>query len=74
MPLLIEAAMAEPLVDLRFRNRVTNVDARSSGAFVDIETPDGEYALFDHVYFARNEADFRWLPPGPTPEDRRMYG
>ncbi|MFQ6546422.1 FAD-dependent monooxygenase [Aestuariibius sp. 2305UL40-4] len=40
---LAERALAEPLVDLRFKNRVTGVD-KTSGR-LEIETPDGPYAL-----------------------------
>lgn len=42
---LIDAAEAEPLVDLRFRNRVTSVEQFADHAIVEIETPKGEYAL-----------------------------
>jgi serine protease Do len=36
---------------------------------VELSVPDGEYALFDHVYFARSPDDFRWLPPGPSADE-----
>ncbi|MEM1064806.1 MAG: FAD-dependent monooxygenase [Pseudomonadota bacterium] len=42
---LVEACTAEPLVDLRFKNRVIAVEQMGDHAFLDIETPDGEYAL-----------------------------
>lgn len=35
---------------------------------IELSVPDGEYALFDHIYFARSPDDFRWLPPGPSVE------
>ncbi len=38
---LAEAALAHPLIDLRFRNRVTAVD----GGSLTVETPDGAYRL-----------------------------
>ncbi len=40
---LVAAAEASPLVDLRFRNRVTGVEPREGR--LSIETPDGDYAL-----------------------------
>lgn len=43
--LLAERALAEPLVDLRFRNRVTAIDQTGDGAEVRVRTPDGSYAL-----------------------------
>ena len=42
---LAEAAQAEPLVELRFRNRVTAVEPRGDHAALSVETPDGTYAL-----------------------------
>ncbi len=42
---LVEACEADPLVDLRFKNRVIAVEQMGDHAFLDIETPDGEYAL-----------------------------
>ena len=42
---LIEAALQNPLIDVRFKNRVTGVDRHSDHVFLDIETPDGEYSL-----------------------------
>jgi S1-C subfamily serine protease len=36
---------------------------------IDLSVPDGKYALFDHVYFARSPDDFRWLPPGPSADE-----
>jgi 3-(3-hydroxy-phenyl)propionate hydroxylase len=42
---LAEAAEADPLVELRFRNRVTAVEGRGDHAALTVETPDGAYAL-----------------------------
>lgn len=42
---LVEAAQKSPLVDLRFKNKVVSVEQKGDHAFVDIETPDGEYSL-----------------------------
>lgn len=42
---LVERAQEIPLIDLRFKNKVVGLDAGPSGAIVDIETPDGPYAL-----------------------------
>lgn len=42
---LADAALAHPLIDLRFKSRVTAIDRHSDHVFLDIETPEGEYAL-----------------------------
>ncbi|MCG6903027.1 MAG: FAD-dependent monooxygenase, partial [Rhodobacter sp.] len=42
---LAEAALANPLVDLRFKNKVTETAQTADFATVTIETPDGSYAL-----------------------------
>jgi len=42
---LIEAARAEPLIDLRFKNRVTGVAQTEDGVRIEIDTPDGGYTL-----------------------------
>ncbi|TCO69587.1 FAD-dependent oxidoreductase [Rhodovulum euryhalinum] len=42
---LAERALAEPLVDLRFRNRVTGIDQTGDTVHVTVKTPDGHYAL-----------------------------
>jgi len=34
-----------PLVDLRWKHRVTGVESRAEGAQVEVETPDGTYSL-----------------------------
>lgn len=33
-----------------------------------LSVPDGEYALFDHIYLARNDTDFQQLPLAASPE------
>lgn len=42
---LADKALAHPLIDLRFKNRVVGVSQGSEAARVEIETPDGSYAL-----------------------------
>ncbi|MGB8814976.1 MAG: FAD-dependent monooxygenase, partial [Paracoccaceae bacterium] len=42
---LIETALANPLIDLRFKNRVIGVEQSRDYSTVRVETPDGEYAL-----------------------------
>ncbi|MEM1077942.1 MAG: FAD-dependent oxidoreductase [Pseudomonadota bacterium] len=42
---LVERAQEIPLIDLRFKNKVVAIDPGPSGAILDIETPDGPYAL-----------------------------
>lgn len=42
---LVDAVLAEPLVDLRWSNRLTGLDAREDGAELTIATPDGDYRL-----------------------------
>ena len=60
---LAEAAQAEPLIDLRFKNRVVAVD-RAAGV-LRIETPDGAYDL---------EADHICACDGARSPVRRMLG
>ena len=43
--LLYDYALGVPGVEMRFRHRVTGVDAGDDGVRVDVETPDGTYAL-----------------------------
>ena len=43
--MLVRRALEEPLVDLRFKNRVTAVEQAGDHVHVSIETPDGPYAL-----------------------------
>lgn len=42
---LVEAALAEPLLDLRWSNRLTDVQPRNDGATLAITTPDGDYRI-----------------------------
>lgn len=42
---LVDAVLAEPLVDLRWSNRLTGLDVREDGAALTIATPDGDYSL-----------------------------
>lgn len=35
---------------------------------ITLQTPDGEYALFDHIYLARRPEDFNLIPNAPPPE------
>ena len=42
---LVECAEASGLVDLRWKNRVTDVAVTGEGASLEVETPDGPYRL-----------------------------
>lgn len=42
---LVAACQENPLIDLRFKNRVTSVDQTADHVSVGIETPDGDYTL-----------------------------
>ena len=42
---MVEAAQAEPLVDLRFRNRVAEVAPRDDHVALRVATPEGDYPL-----------------------------
>ena len=42
---LYERCAAEPLIELRHRNKVTGVTPRNDGVSVEVETPDGPYTL-----------------------------
>ncbi len=42
---LVERARELPDLDLRFRNKVVSVSPAGSGATLEVETPDGSYAL-----------------------------
>ena len=35
---------------------------------LELAVPDGQYARFDQIYFARTRDDFQWLPSAPDPE------
>ncbi|HEX9856776.1 MAG TPA: FAD-dependent monooxygenase, partial [Paracoccaceae bacterium] len=62
---LIERALALPLIDLRFKNRVTAVVQHGSHAVATIETPDGRYDL---------EADWLIACDGARSPIRGMLG
>ena len=42
---LFERCLAEPLVEMRFCNKVVGVTPGNDGVAVEVETPDGRYAL-----------------------------
>jgi 3-(3-hydroxy-phenyl)propionate hydroxylase len=42
---LVERAAAQPNIELRWRNRVTQVTPNAGGAGLQVETPDGTYTL-----------------------------
>jgi len=35
---------------------------------ISLGCPDGEAALFDHIYFARNPDDYNLIPSAPSPD------
>lgn len=62
---LIEAAQDNPLIDLRFKNKVTGLDQMGDHVFVDVQTPDGEYSL---------EADYLLACDGARSPTRHLMG
>ncbi|MEG1064609.1 FAD-dependent monooxygenase [Comamonas sp.] len=42
---LVEAVEANPLIELRWGNRVNKVEQRGEQAFVEVDTPEGPYSL-----------------------------
>ncbi|WP_043339002.1 FAD-dependent oxidoreductase [Belnapia moabensis] len=42
---LLERAQALPLIDLRWKNRVTGLQSREDGVLLEVETPEGGYRL-----------------------------
>ncbi|KEO51427.1 FAD-dependent oxidoreductase [Thioclava indica] len=62
---LVAQALANPLIDLRFKNKVVGLDQHADHARVAIETPDGEYAL---------EADYLLACDGARSPIREMMG
>ena len=62
---LVERALEIPLIDLRFRNRVCDVEDSGDGVRVSIETPDGAYEL---------EADYLIACDGAKSPIRAMLG
>ena len=43
--ILVRRALELPLIDLRWRHKVTQVEPDAAGATLQVETPDGAYAL-----------------------------
>jgi 3-(3-hydroxy-phenyl)propionate hydroxylase len=62
---LAAQALANPLIDLRFKNRVSGVAQTAAGAQVTVETPDGPYAL---------EAEYILACDGARSPVRQMLG
>lgn len=62
---LVEAALAEPLIDLRFRNRVDVLAREDDHVRIGIETPEGDYML---------EAGWLVACDGARSPSRRMLG
>jgi len=62
---LVEAAQANPLVDIRFKNKVTDVAQNADCATVSVETPEGSYTL---------EAEFVVACDGAKSPVRGMMG
>ncbi|MDJ0628531.1 MAG: FAD-dependent oxidoreductase [Rhodobacter sp.] len=62
---LVEAAQANGLIDLRFKNKVTNIRQNEDCATIEIETPDGTYHL---------EADYLIACDGAKSPIREMIG
>ena len=62
---LVEEAEANPLVDLRFKNKVTGVTQSGDGATLAVETPDGTYEL---------KADYVLACDGAGSPVRKMMG
>ncbi len=42
---LVQACLAEPLLDLRWQSRVIGVTQQADGALLQVQTPDGAYSL-----------------------------
>ncbi|GFE64380.1 FAD-dependent oxidoreductase [Litoreibacter roseus] len=62
---LVEAAQQSPLIDLRFKNKVTDLSQTADSAQVEIETPDGAYTL---------AADYLLACDGAGSPIRKMMG
>ncbi|MBY4595526.1 FAD-dependent monooxygenase [Ottowia caeni] len=62
---LLDACKANPLIDLRWGNKVVGVQQQSDHALVDIDTPEGPYAL---------EADWLVAADGGRSDIRSMLG
>ena len=62
---LAEACLENPLVDVRFKNKVTSIGQTSDQATLDIETPQGTYRL---------KADYLIACDGAKSQIRTMMG
>ena len=62
---LYERCLAEPAIDMRFRNKVVGVTPHADHVAVDVETPDGRYTL---------EADWLVACDGVRSPVRHMLG
>jgi len=62
---LVKRARSLPSLDLRFRNKVVSMRAGDDGVALQVETPDGTYAL---------EADWLIVADGARSPIRRMMG
>lgn len=62
---LVEACQNNDLIDLRFKNKVTGIEQSDDSAKVQIETPDGSYAL---------EAEYLLACDGANSPIRGMMG
>jgi 3-(3-hydroxy-phenyl)propionate hydroxylase len=62
---LLDRARALPLIDLRWKNRVTALEPREDGVLLQIDTPEGEYRL---------QADWLVAADGSRSPIRRAMG
>ncbi len=62
---LVERAGEEPAIDLRWRNKVVDLDAQSDGVTLTVETPEGAYTL---------DADWVIAADGARSQVRRLVG
>ncbi|MEM8631697.1 MAG: FAD-dependent monooxygenase [Pseudomonadota bacterium] len=62
---MVAACQENDLIDLRFKNRVVHTHSMPGGVIVDVETPDGEYAL---------ECDYLLACDGARSPIRAMLG
>ena len=53
---LVEAATQQPLIDLRWQNRVAGIKAGDGGATLTVETPDGRYTIVTRYVLAADGA------------------
>jgi len=62
---LVERAMALPLIDLRWKSRVTQVQRSDTSAMLTVQTTDGDYSV---------QADWLVVADGARSPVRRMLG